>query len=95
MLAELAGSDGRGGRYVCVLVAISPDGEEVVTRGELAGSFSLEPRGTEGFGYDPIFVPAGETRTVAELGDAWKAEHSHRARAARALAARVARVAPS
>ncbi len=86
MLAELAGRDDRAGRYVCVLVAIAPDGEEVAARGELAGSFALEPRGDEGFGYDPIFVPAGETRTVAELGDAWKREHSHRARAARAFA---------
>ncbi len=85
MLAELAGRDDRGGRYVCVLVAISPAGEEVVARGELAGSFALEPRGDEGFGYDPIFVPAGETRTVAELGAAWKAAHSHRAVAAQAL----------
>jgi XTP/dITP diphosphohydrolase len=89
MLAELDGSDDRGGRYVCVLVAIAPDGAEVVARGELAGSFATAPRGSEGFGYDPIFVPAGESRTVAELGDAWKAEHSHRARAARALAERV------
>ena len=47
-------------------------------------------RGDEGFGYDPIFVPIGETRTVAELGNAWKAEHSHRAQAARALAAALA-----
>ena len=46
-------------------------------------------RGTGGFGYDPVFVPEGESRTVAELGDAWKAEHSHRARAAHALAARL------
>jgi XTP/dITP diphosphohydrolase len=44
-----------------------------------------EPRGSEGFGFDPIFVPKGEDRTVAELGDGWKAENSHRARAAKAL----------
>ncbi len=85
MLAELAGRDDRGGRYVCALVAIAPDGDEVTARGELAGSFALEPRGDEGSGYDPIFVPAGETQTVAELGDAWKAAHSHRAVAAQAL----------
>ena len=86
MLAELEGVADRRGRYVCVLVAVSPDGEEVVARGELPGAFAEEPRGSEGFGYDPIFVPAGEPQTVAELGNAWKAEHSHRARAARALA---------
>ena len=66
-------------------------GEEIVARGELEGSFAEEPRGSEGFGYDPIFVPSGESRTVAELGNAWKDEHSHRARAAHALAERLAR----
>ena len=86
MLAELEGRSDRGGRYVCVLVAIAPDGRELVARGELAGAFAEAPRGSEGFGYDPIFVPAGETRTVAELGDAWKDDHSHRALAARELA---------
>jgi XTP/dITP diphosphohydrolase len=91
MLAELAGARDRSGRYVCVLVAISPTGQEVVARGEFEGSFAEEPRGSEGFGYDPIFVPAGESRTVAELGNAWKDDHSHRARAARALAQRLAR----
>ena len=89
MLAELEGAEDRSGRYVCVLVAISPAGEEVVARGELPGSFAHAPRGTEGFGYDPIFVPAGESRTVAELGDAWKATHSHRALAAHDLRLRL------
>jgi XTP/dITP diphosphohydrolase len=86
MLAELEDVDDRRGRYVCVLVAIAPDGGELVARGELPGSFAREPRGSEGFGYDPIFVPDGEARTVAELGNAWKDEHSHRALAARELA---------
>jgi XTP/dITP diphosphohydrolase len=88
LLAELEGVDDRRARYVCELVAIGPDGEEARGTGTLAGTISFEPRGSEGFGYDPIFVPEGEpTRTVAELGNAWKSEHSHRARAARALAA--------
>jgi XTP/dITP diphosphohydrolase len=51
------------------------------------GTIATGRRGEEGFGYDPVFVPAGERRTVAELGDAWKATNSHRARAAAALAA--------
>jgi XTP/dITP diphosphohydrolase len=51
----------------------------------LEGRIADEPRGTEGFGYDPIFVPEGEERTVAELGDDWKHANSHRARAAKAL----------
>jgi XTP/dITP diphosphohydrolase len=86
MLAELAGAANRRGRYVCVLAAVSPAGDEVVVRGELLGSFAHAPRGSEGFGYDPIFVPEGESRTVAELGDAWKKTHSHRALAAAQLA---------
>ena len=72
-------------RYVCELVAISPEGRETHGTGTLPGEIGLEPAGSEGFGFDPVFVPAGEEQTVAELGDAWKADHSHRARAARAL----------
>ena len=79
------GGEGRGARYVCELVALGPGGEELRGTGTLEGRIAEAPRGDEGFGYDPIFVPEGETQTVAELGKAWKAEHSHRARAARAL----------
>ena len=88
LLAELRDvvGDGRRARYVCELVALSPAGEELRGRGTLEGRVAEERRGSEGFGYDPIFVPEGETKTVAELGNAWKAEHSHRARGARALA---------
>jgi len=53
--------------------------------GILEGRIADAASGVEGFGYDPVFVPDGEDSTVAELGDGWKAEHSHRARAARAL----------
>jgi XTP/dITP diphosphohydrolase len=86
LLAALAGSEDLRARYVCELVALPPGGDEVIARGTLEGTIAHEPRGTEGFGYDPIFVPAGELRTVAELGDAWKTEHSHRAQAAREIA---------
>jgi len=85
LLAALDGVGDRGARYVCELVAISPGGEEVTGTGVLRGEIALAAAGSEGFGFDPVFVPLGETRTVAELGDAWKAEHSHRALAARAL----------
>jgi XTP/dITP diphosphohydrolase len=84
-LAALAGEPDRSARYVCELVALSPGGQEVRGSGTLEGQIALGPRGGEGFGFDPVFVPEGEERTVAELGDEWKAEHSHRARAARAL----------
>jgi len=87
LLAELRAveGDGRRGRYVCELVALSPSGEEARGTGVLEGRISEEPAGSEGFGYDPIFVPVGEEQTVAELGNEWKAENSHRARAARDL----------
>lgn len=89
LLRELEGADDRAARYVCVLVAIDPDGREVVAEGTLPGRIEGPPRGTGGFGYDPIFVPEGQSRTVAELGSSWKREHSHRARATRALARRL------
>jgi XTP/dITP diphosphohydrolase len=87
LLAELAGveGDGRRARYVCELVALAPAGRELRGTGVLEGRIAEEPRGSEGFGYDPIFVPEGEEQTVAELGNEWKAENSHRARAARDL----------
>jgi XTP/dITP diphosphohydrolase len=86
LLVALEGVDDRRAQYVCEMCVLAPDGTETAVRGILEGTVGLEPRGSEGFGYDPIFVPDGESRTVAELGDAWKAAHSHRARAARALA---------
>jgi XTP/dITP diphosphohydrolase len=85
LLGELAGVDDRRAHYVSELVLIAPDGYELRGTGALLGRIANEPCGNEGFGYDPIFVPNGEERTVAELGDGWKAEHSHRARAAQAL----------
>lgn len=85
LLRELDAVEDRRARYVCELVAISPEGAELRGSGRLEGRIARARRGSEGFGYDPVFVPEGEERTVAELGDAWKAEHSHRARAARAL----------
>jgi XTP/dITP diphosphohydrolase len=85
LLAALADVEERRARYVCELVALAPDGGERRGTGVLEGRIVDDPRGAEGFGYDPIFVPDGETRTVAELGNAWKRENSHRARAARAL----------
>jgi XTP/dITP diphosphohydrolase len=89
MLRELEGikGDGRRARYVCELVALGPEGEKLRGMGTLEGRIATEPRGGEGFGFDPVFIPDGKERTVAELGNEWKAEHSHRANAARALLA--------
>jgi XTP/dITP diphosphohydrolase len=87
LLRELEGikGEGRRARYVSELVALSPAGEEFRGTGMLSGRIADEPHGTEGFGFDPIFIPDGEERTVAQLGDEWKARNSHRARAANAL----------
>jgi XTP/dITP diphosphohydrolase len=85
LMGALAESDDRRVRYVAELVAIAPGGGEVSARGELTGTLAAAPRGTGGFGYDPAFVPDGETRTVAEMSPGEKDAISHRARAARAL----------
>jgi XTP/dITP diphosphohydrolase len=92
VLAALDGvpRERRCARYVCELVGLSPDGREFRGTGTVEGAVAEEARGAEGFGFDPVFVPAGETNTVAELGEAWKSRNSHRARAARQLHERVA-----
>ena len=83
LLGELRGigGDGRRAHYVCELVLVAPDGRELRGTGTLEGRIADEPRGSEGFGYDPVFVPDDEERTVAELGNDWKSRNSHRARA--------------
>jgi XTP/dITP diphosphohydrolase len=85
LLGELGDETDRRARFVSELVAIAPDRTILRGSGVLDGHIASAPSGVEGFGYDPVFVPEGEPRTVAELGDTWKAEHSHRARAAAAL----------
>jgi XTP/dITP diphosphohydrolase len=87
LLERLAGIEGdaRRARYVCELVCVSPEREELRGTGTLEGRIAAEPRGSEGFGFDPIFIPHGRQQTVAELGNDWKAAHSHRAKAAKAL----------
>jgi XTP/dITP diphosphohydrolase len=70
---------------VSELVAIAPDRSVLRGTGIVDGVIADAPRGSGGFGYDPVFVPDGETQTVGVLGNDWKALNSHRARAARAL----------
>ena len=70
----------RGARFVCVLFLIGPVGEFIFV-GRCEGGLRREPCGGGGFGYDPIFVPAGYDRSFAELGDEIKNRLSHRARA--------------
>jgi XTP/dITP diphosphohydrolase len=85
LLERMDGIEDRRARYVSDIVSFSPEHEEFRGRGVLEGRLTRHRRGHEGFGYDPIFVPDGYDRTVAQLGNEWKAENSHRARAARAL----------
>lgn len=87
LLRELAGvrPEKRTARFRTVCVAAWPDGRELSAEGALEGVITESPRGTNGFGYDPVFAPAGGSRTYAELDDAEKNAISHRARAAQAL----------
>jgi XTP/dITP diphosphohydrolase len=77
----------RGARFVCAAAVALPSGAGRVVEGELAGVLTTAPRGCNGFGYDPIFVPVGENRTTAELSAKEKDAISHRGRAFCALAA--------
>jgi XTP/dITP diphosphohydrolase len=87
-LGDTAYSD-RAARFVCAMALVTPDGAAQVVRGVMGGKLVLQPRGGNGFGYDPIFVsdeqPAPGGRTNAELSPAEKDAISHRAKAAKAL----------
>jgi XTP/dITP diphosphohydrolase len=77
----------RGARFATVALARWPDGREVAAFGDVVGTIATEPRGGEGFGYDPVFVPEeGDGRTFAEMAPAEKHDLSHRGRAFRTLA---------
>ena len=80
----------RTARFRTVCAACFPDGGCELGEGVLEGHIARAPRGAFGFGYDPVFVPAGETRTLAEMSAAEKDAISHRGRAARSLAERLA-----
>lgn len=82
--------DRRGAAFVCAAVLVTPAGTEHVVRGEMTGTLLRVPRGSNGFGYDPIFVPTGDTRSTAEMTPAEKDAVSHRGQAFRALAPLVA-----
>jgi XTP/dITP diphosphohydrolase len=80
----------RGAAFVCAAALVLPSGLEHVVEGVLPGTLLRAPRGDGGFGYDPIFLPAGESRSSAELAPAEKDAISHRGKAFRALAAYLA-----
>ena len=72
-------------QFRCAVSIVLPDGREATVHGEMRGRIVREPRGSNGFGYDPIFVPEGEARTSAELTNEEKDAISHRGNALRAL----------
>ncbi len=95
VLAQLhdVGDDQRGAAFVCAAALVTPDGgpdSEVVVEATMRGHLIRHPRGGNGFGYDPAFVADGESRTNAELTAAEKDAISHRGKAFRALAKRIA-----
>jgi XTP/dITP diphosphohydrolase len=98
LLGELGTLEDEGGdrraRFRTVALAVFPDGAEVCAEGSVEGTIAPAPRGTAGFGYDPVFVPSaddgGDGRTFAEMTAAEKDAVSHRGRAFRALAAQLA-----
>lgn len=88
VLRELDGvdHDGRRCRYVAAVAAVWPDGREEVVRGTVEGHVAPEPRGTNGFGYDPIVIPVeGDGRTFGEMSEDEKLAISHRGRAVAAI----------
>jgi len=89
VLAQLADvPDGRrGAHFACAAALAAPDGVDHVVEGRLTGFLIREPRGFNGFGYDPIFVPDGDIRTTAEMSSEEKDAISHRGKAFRAMAA--------
>jgi XTP/dITP diphosphohydrolase len=76
----------RKARFRCALVAFSPEGKEYAFEGVVEGQIADKIRGTEGFGYDVIFIPEGESKTFAELGLAFKNRVSHRGQAIKKFA---------
>ena len=90
LLALLDGVDDRTARFVCVTALASPDGHVELFEGEVHGEIAESPRGRGGFGYDPVFIIAGDGRTMAELSSEEKHRISHRGLAGVKLRARLA-----
>ena len=95
VLERMAGVVDRRARFVCVAALVTPAGDEYTATGTLEGTLVAEPRGSGGFGYDPIFQPLGTTQTTAEITPAEKDAISHRGQAFRGITAAVAAYAAS
>lgn len=84
-------ADHRGAGFVCAMALVTPDGQETVRHGQLRGTLTTSPRGSGGFGYDPVLQLVDDPRTLAELAADEKNAVSHRSQALRALAPEVLR----
>jgi XTP/dITP diphosphohydrolase len=78
-MIQIRSNTNRKAQFKCVAVVLTPQNEEWIFEGILKGQISLKTTGTLGFGYDPVFIPEGETKTLAELGPGYKVQKSHRA----------------
>lgn len=88
-MMQIKGATTRAARFLCTIVAFNPEGQELHFTGELKGEIAKAPAGQMGFGYDPIFIPSGQTKTLAELGPGFKVQNSHRTVAAKQLLAKL------
>lgn len=86
VLLEMEGVVNRRAQFVCAAAFVAPNGYRQVLRAEMVGDLITEPRGDNGFGYDPIFVPTGYLQTTGEMNPEIKDSISHRGKAMRALA---------
>jgi XTP/dITP diphosphohydrolase len=91
LLEDLNGvlDENRRAKFVAVLALVTPDGKELLVRGELEGKIRNQPTGTNGFGYDPIFEPENSNRTLGELSPSEKDAISHRSKALRNLTPKI------
>ena len=89
LLERLSDKADKSAHYTCAMSLVYPDGHEVCAEGYMYGKIIDTPRGSAGFGYDPIFVPDGESRTVAEMSDEEKNLISHRANALKLLLSKI------
>lgn len=87
LLVELKNADDRSARFACCITVVFPDTDKIISCTRYCpGRIAMEPRGTSGFGYDPVFVPDGYEKTFAELGEIVKKKISHRALAIKGIA---------
>ena len=94
LLSEMQGveEDGRGARFVCYIALAFPDGREEIFKGIAKGRIGRKPRGSKGFGYDPVFYPEGHAKTFAEMTADEKNALSHRGKALRKFKEYMARL---